>query len=90
MPNHHLLSSWVKNVYNLCLHQPTTRGNQSTPHLLPTSNYLLARAQPTTFTQLLNTFAPSLSPTPSPQLPDTNLHLSPLSTPPTIKKNKKK
>jgi hypothetical protein len=87
---HPLLSAWVKNVYSLCVEGVVNSGRLSPIYQLPLTHYPSLGAQPTSFTQVVDTFPPSLYTPKILQLTDTYSHLYTLSTPPTIKKNKKK
>jgi hypothetical protein len=83
-----LSSTWVKNVYRLCVEgvvnsvllSPTTDN-----HLLPTN---LTRVKPSLFTHILSSFTPLFYTPKNVRLSDTYCHLSPLSTAPTINKTK--
>lgn len=82
--------TWVKNVYSLWVTGGVTGAHLYTPstayQLLPTT----LRVQPTVITTFLNSFTPYSYTAIFSDLTDINYHLSPLSTAPTIKKNKKK
>ncbi len=83
-----LLTGWVKNVYSLwgegvakCVNLYTAL-YQSLAHPQPT------RVQPTVFTQVLDTFPPSLYTPKFGLLPQENPHLYTVSTAPIIKKKR--
>lgn len=85
-----LFSTWVKNVYSLCV-----EGVINSAHLSPTmNNHLLTtlnqRVKLSFSTASITSFTPSLYTANFPYFNLLNIHLYTLSTVPTIKKNKKK
>jgi len=86
----HSLATWVKNVYSLCVQGMENRGHLSTLRLQTSTHYQPASAQPTRFTQSIRNFPPTVYTPKNDQITPSNSHLYTLSTPPTIKKNKKK
>lgn len=90
MPKNTLFSTWVKNVYSLCV-EGVVICVRSYTGLADTRTHLLSnRVQPSTFTHIMDSFTPSLYTPIFSALPQVNTHLYTLSTVPTIKKNKKK
>lgn len=85
-----LFSTWVKNVYSLCVEGVVNRVNSSTyTYVGPLSPHSL-RVQTPVLPNTMTSFTPFLY---TAKLPLFNLlysHLYTLSTVPTIKKNKKK
>lgn len=90
MRSTHLFQTWVKNVYSMCA-EGVVNGVNLSPltnmHLPATSNL---GVQPTVFTHTFNSFAPSMYTANFSHFNPLSIHLYTLSTPPTIKKNKKK
>lgn len=83
-----LSSTWVKNVYSLCVEGVVICGRSYTEwvqNLIATIN---TRVQPAFHTQFFTTFPPVLYTAKNGQLTDMMSYLSPLSTVPTIKKMK--
>lgn len=85
-----LFSTWVKNVYSLCVEGVVNRAQSYTDTYKSTFTPNLTRVQPTTFTQLVDSFAPFVYTANFRYFNLLNAHLYTVSTAPTIKKNKKK
>lgn len=85
-----MLNTWVKNVYSLCVQGMENRGYLSTLRMQTTHYTQPARVQTPSFTQTIRNFPPIVYTPKNRQITPLTYHLYTLSTPPTIKKNKKK
>lgn len=88
MPKNTLLSTWVKNVYSLCGTGVAKCVNLYTSLYVTSTYSRTQRVKPTIFTQVLDTFPPSLYTPKFAFLPLENSHLYTLSTAPIIKKKR--
>ncbi len=83
-----LFSTWVKNVYSLCVEGVVICGRSYTGWVQNVHAAIQTSVQPTIFTQVITTFPPALYTGKNNHLTDVNSELSLLSTVPTIKKMK--
>lgn len=89
MPNT-LSTAWVKNVYSLRIAQGVTSGYSSTPLPSLSKNTTAQRVQTPFFTHTIRNLSARLSTQKNQLFNLLSNHLYPLSTAPTIKKNKEK
>lgn len=85
-----LSTTWVKNVYSLCVQGMVTSARSYTGWVYSTVNTASPRVQPLTYTHSVNSFPPSLYTLIFRLFNLLSIHLYTLSTPPTINKMKKK
>jgi hypothetical protein len=90
MHSTHLLQAWVKNVYSLCVEGVINGAQSYTAQLTSLARSIAMRVQPPIFTHTFNSFTPSMYSVNSSHFNLLSTHLYTLSTPPTIKKIKKK
>lgn len=83
-----LPSTWVKNVYSLCVEGVVICVRSYTGWVQNLHTVLDTRVQPSSNAQVITTFPPSLYTVKNSSFTDVTSQLSPLSTVPTIKKMK--
>lgn len=80
----------IQNVYNLCVRQVITSAHLYTAPTLKAYNPKTMWVKATSYAQSMDSFTPGIPTGFFQNLPPLIHYLSPLSTAPTIKKNKKK